>query len=972
MNHKRIRTLLILLSFMSLQIGLGRPLVPAQAAPMQQVTIANSSTNAYGFSAFMLQEESDEPAITITDTPLNAFTSEPGEPSAEQSYTVSGSNLTEDIVITAPTDFEISTTSGSGFGPSLTLSQSDGAVPATTIYVRFNRATEGTSSGDIVHTSTGATTQYVAVSGEAIEISLQTLPILEGDRWRYFKGTEEPETGWNDIGFDDSSWLIGPSGFGYGDGDDNTILSDMQGNYLSVYARKKFYVADPGEVTGLTFSMDYDDGFVAYLNGVEIASDNVTGNPPSFDTTADGNHEASGGDTNPSPIDTYSVDPGLLVAGTNVLAVQGHNRSLGSSDFSLIPTLEETGSALITVSFQEGVNGYTGTVDTFIMESDPETARGDENWVEWDNDDPYNSGNSNFGLIRFDNIFGSSSNQIPPGATIESATLAYVVNNSGDPGELNEVAVDWGEDVTYNSFGTDSGVQASDYGTLIGTANGDSGTQTIDVTASLVAWASDPAANRGWIFRPTDSNGVEFRSSEYEISSQRPRLEVTYSTGGPTNQAPDQPTLVQPADGATDISTSPTLEVTVTDPDDDALDVTFYGRKVGGTSPGEDFTLVVLPDTQNMATSYPEVFNSMTQWIADNKTAQNIVFVTHVGDLVNIASSSIEWSRADAAFDILDEANVPYSVGPGNHDLGSLYNTYFGPDRFIGNGHYQGSYATGQNENNYSFFSASGLDFIIINLQYNSTSEHLDWADALLKANPNRRGIVVQHNILNVDNSWQNQAPFNALKDNPNLFLMLCGHMHNSSDGAAYRAEQGDDGHTIHIMLADYQDYPNGGNGYMRLLRFSPADDTIYATTYSPYDGTSITTYPDQMEMAYDMAGGAAFEVIGMVNDVASGDNASIVWGDLANDTEYQWYAVANDGTASTTSATWSFTTLPAIPNYHLTMAVSPPEGGTTDPIVGSHAYPEGTVVNITAIPAAGYVFDHWEGDVADANAAST
>ncbi len=114
------------------------------------------------------------------------------------------------------------------------------------------------------------------------------------------------------------------------------------------------------------------------------------------------------------------------------------------------------------------------------------------------------------------------------------------------------------------------------------------------------------------------------------------------------------------------------------------------------------------------------------------------------------------------------------------------------------------------------------MDFILINLQYNPTTAQLDWADALLKANPGRRGIVAQHNILNTDNSWNSQTSFNALKDNPNLFLMLCGHMHTPTDGAAYRAELGDDGHTIHIMMADYQDYPNGGNGYMRILRFSP------------------------------------------------------------------------------------------------------------------------------------------------------
>ncbi len=107
-------------------------------------------------------------AITITGTPLNSFSSTPGNPSAEQNYTVEGSGLTDDIIITAPTDFEVSTTSGSGFGSSVVLTESGGTVSSTTIYVRFNRATTGTSSGNITHTSTGVTTQNVAVSGTAL------------------------------------------------------------------------------------------------------------------------------------------------------------------------------------------------------------------------------------------------------------------------------------------------------------------------------------------------------------------------------------------------------------------------------------------------------------------------------------------------------------------------------------------------------------------------------------------------------------------------------------------------------------------------------------------------------------------------------------------------------------------------------------------------------------------------------------
>ncbi|MBX9781905.1 MAG: DUF2341 domain-containing protein, partial [Chitinophagaceae bacterium] len=105
------------------------------------------------------------PTVTVTGTPLSAFTSCSGTASAAQSFTVSGSNLTTDIIITAPAGFQISTTSGSGFTNTLTLPQSGGSVANTTIYVRLAASATGTPSGNITVASTGVTTVNVAVSG---------------------------------------------------------------------------------------------------------------------------------------------------------------------------------------------------------------------------------------------------------------------------------------------------------------------------------------------------------------------------------------------------------------------------------------------------------------------------------------------------------------------------------------------------------------------------------------------------------------------------------------------------------------------------------------------------------------------------------------------------------------------------------------------------------------------------------------
>ncbi|MBK6282518.1 MAG: hypothetical protein IPF54_07475, partial [Draconibacterium sp.] len=105
------------------------------------------------------------PTIILSGIPLNNFSSQPGTPSAEQNYTVSGINLTEDIVITAPTDFEISTSGGSGFGSTLTLVQTGGSVAETPVYVRMNSSEVGSLSGNISHNSSGVSEKNVAVNG---------------------------------------------------------------------------------------------------------------------------------------------------------------------------------------------------------------------------------------------------------------------------------------------------------------------------------------------------------------------------------------------------------------------------------------------------------------------------------------------------------------------------------------------------------------------------------------------------------------------------------------------------------------------------------------------------------------------------------------------------------------------------------------------------------------------------------------
>ena len=152
--------------------------------------------------------------------------------------------------------------------------------------------------------------------------------------WKYSVGNSTISQDWNTNNFNDQSWLLGQGGFGYGDNDDNTIISS---NNISVFLRKTFNIQDLNDISHLLLHADYDDGFIAYLNGTEIMrSNNFNTFFPSFNTITNNNHEAvlySGGIPEYKLLSFDDVS-NLLVQGNNLLAIQVHNSSYTSSDLS--------------------------------------------------------------------------------------------------------------------------------------------------------------------------------------------------------------------------------------------------------------------------------------------------------------------------------------------------------------------------------------------------------------------------------------------------------------------------------------------------------------------------------------------------------------------------------------------------------------------------------------------------------------
>lgn len=153
--------------------------------------------------------------------------------------------------------------------------------------------------------------------------------ILANHVWKYLPASTEPPSNWMLPGFSDAQWQSGPGGIGYGDDDDATIIA----NANSVYLRITFEKDQNTWVEKLLLDMDYDDGFVAYLNGVEIArSLNLLDTKPVYNSYLTYDKEAQmyqGG----MP-EQFPISESFLVEDTNLLAVQIINVSLNSSDLS--------------------------------------------------------------------------------------------------------------------------------------------------------------------------------------------------------------------------------------------------------------------------------------------------------------------------------------------------------------------------------------------------------------------------------------------------------------------------------------------------------------------------------------------------------------------------------------------------------------------------------------------------------------
>ena len=268
-----------------------------------------------------------------------------------------------------------------------------------------------------------------------------------------------------------------------------------------------------------------------------------------------------------------------------------------------------------------------------------------------------------------------------------------------------------------------------------------------------------------------------------------------------------------------------------------------------------DFTVVVLPDTQNYSQYYPQIYAAQTQWIADQRDERNIQLVIGVGDIVNNGSSDAEWQNADAAVRTLDQDGIPYLMAIGNHDyegsapqnrVATHFNQYFGPQRYARMAGFGTTYPEGSNENFYATFTVNGQSYLVLVLEFVPRSGALDWARQVIAANPDKEIWLVTHSYMYGDNSRVDQCDTQDLnRDNdgeeswqsfasqyPNISLVLSGHI---TQDTGHRADVAADGNLVSQLLSDFQDDTMGGDGFLRILTFHPLRNVIDVQTYSPF-----------------------------------------------------------------------------------------------------------------------------------------
>lgn len=285
-----------------------------------------------------------------------------------------------------------------------------------------------------------------------------------------------------------------------------------------------------------------------------------------------------------------------------------------------------------------------------------------------------------------------------------------------------------------------------------------------------------------------------------------------------------------------------------------------------------EFTIAFVGDTQTITRNHPEKLHDLYSWLAENRDKMNLQLVAGLGDITDTDSDEEWWAATDALRCL--RGQVPYTLVRGNHDSTINFSSYLEDDHYIQQ--FTGIY----NDDIYSTyytFSVSGVDYLMLNLDFGPTDSALRWANNVVKAHPHHNVIVVTHAYMDaygvlLSPQTSPYAPTNLggfndgidiwnefIRFHENIVMVVCGHI--SHPVVAVHETTGDKGNKIQQVLIDPQevDRVDGPGGYVALFHFSADGKHVqvenYATLRGKYFGNTLrfdletkggTVLPDQ------------------------------------------------------------------------------------------------------------------------------
>ncbi len=284
------------------------------------------------------------------------------------------------------------------------------------------------------------------------------------------------------------------------------------------------------------------------------------------------------------------------------------------------------------------------------------------------------------------------------------------------------------------------------------------------------------------------------------------------------------------------------------------------------------YSIAVIPDIQELSMTYPDKLTTVMEWIVDNAEKENILFTLDLGDLTwnghqgaAADNANKEFTTARAAFDLLRDAGMEFSVSYGNHDYtpGSprgtaLYNQYFPYEIFASQDAFGGAQEEGVSDNIYYYVNTKAVNYLIVALEFNPDAETVAWANEVIADHPDRTVIVTVHDYLEGDGSrWDSGTRLwnDLIKKHENIAFVICGHdwSDDYSGDLVMRRDKGENGNLVYQVMVNAQDIDQSrkGVGTLLMLRFSEDGNLINFNYFSPVSGYAFREV-NQFTLALD------------------------------------------------------------------------------------------------------------------------